>query len=118
MAFPLIFIGLILVIVGARDKTEEFEKLISSDLLGEGNETPFLAWIIAVLVLAAIGSYKPLRGITDGFLILIGLVIILSNRGFFNEFQRQAFGKSYETQIDEKLNNAIYGDYTSYRKES
>ena len=92
MAFPLIFIGLIMIVVGARDKTQEFEELLASDLLGDGRGAPFLAWIIAVLFLAALGSFKPLRGVTDGFLFLIAAVILLSNRGFFAEFQRQALG--------------------------
>lgn len=90
MAFPLIFIGLIMIVVGARDKTQEFETLLKSDFLGDGRGAPFLAWIVAALAIAALGSFKPLRGVADGFLFLIAAVILLSNRGFFAEFQRQA----------------------------
>lgn len=90
MAFPLIFIGLLMIVVGARDKTQEFEQLLASDFLGDGRGAPFLAWIVAVLALAAVGSFKPLRGVSDGFLLLIAAVILLSNRGFFAEFERQA----------------------------
>lgn len=89
MAFPLIFIGLVLIVVGVRDQTEEFQTLLASDFLGDGRGAPFVSWIVAVLVLAAIGSYKPLRGLSDGFLVLLAAVILLSNRGFFVEFQKQ-----------------------------
>ena len=93
MGFPLIFIGLLLIIVAARDKTKEFEELIADDFFGGGEGPGFIGWIVAVLVLAALGSFKPLRQLSDAFLGLIAMVLILSNRGFFAEFQRQALGK-------------------------
>lgn len=93
MAFPLIFIGLLLIMVAARDKTEEFQELVKSDFFGQGG-TPFIGWILAVLALTALGNIKPLRGVTDGFLTLIAVVLLLANRGFFEKFQEQALGKN------------------------
>jgi hypothetical protein len=88
MGWPLIAIGLILIITGVRDETEEFNAVLMSDIQG-GTNNNFLAFIVAISVLAAIGSVKSFRGFSDAFLGLVFLVLLLSNRGFFAEFQRQ-----------------------------
>lgn len=89
MGWPLVIIGLILVIVGVRDETEAFNATLSEDILGASGNSNFLAFVIAIAVIGAIGGVKDLRGFSNAFMALIIIVLLLSNRGFFAEFQRQ-----------------------------
>lgn len=89
MGWPLVFIGLILVIVGVRDETEAFNATLSEDILGASGTSNFVAFVIAIAIIGAIGSAKELRGFSNAFMALIIIVLLISNRGFFAEFQRQ-----------------------------
>lgn len=86
MAWPVLLIGLVLVIVGFRGETDKFAETVREDFTGQPN---FLFWVVAVFGIGAMGAVKPLRPISDGFFVLILVVLILSNRGFFAELSRQ-----------------------------
>lgn len=90
MGWPLVIIGLILIIVGVRDEVQTFNDTLSDDLLGRpGERSNFPMFIVAIFAIGAIGSVKDLRGFSNAFLALIFIVLLISNRGFFAEFQRQ-----------------------------
>jgi len=91
MAFPLLFVGLILFITGVTGETEKFSETVKADLKGDGTSAPFAVWIFTVLFIALIGAWKPLRPVSDGFLTLVVLSFVLSNAGLIGEFSR-AFG--------------------------
>lgn len=91
MAFPLLFIGIILFVTGVTGETEKFSETVKADLQGDGTSAPFAVWVFAVLAIAFIGAYRPLRPLSDGFLSLVVLVFVLSNAGLIGEFTR-AFG--------------------------
>lgn len=91
MAFPLLFIGLILFITGVTGETQKFSDTVKADLQGDGTSAPFAVWVFAILFIALIGAYKPLRPVSDGFLSLVVLVFVMSNAGLIGEFSR-AFG--------------------------
>lgn len=88
MGWPLVVIGLILITVGVRDEVDEFNALVADDILGGPNNN-FLAFVVAIAFLGLLGSVKELRGFSNAFMALIFIVLLLSNRGFFAEFQRQ-----------------------------
>jgi len=86
MAWPVLLIGLVLIIVGFRGETDKFVSTVREDFTGQPN---FLYWVVAVFAIGSLGAIKPLRPISDGFFVLILVVLILSNRGFFGELTRQ-----------------------------
>lgn len=88
MGWPIIVIGLALLMVGIRGKVEEFHALLADDF-GPNSGSNFIGWIMALLFIAAIGAYRPLRPISDGFLALIVIAILLSNQGFFARLEEQ-----------------------------
>lgn len=88
MGWPIIVIGLALLMVGIRGKVEEFHSLLADDF-GPNSGSNFIGWIMALLFIAAIGAYRPLRPISDGFLALIVIAILLSNQGFFARLEEQ-----------------------------
>jgi hypothetical protein len=85
MPWVLVIIGALLVIVGVRDKTEEFQEILADDFSGRDS---FVNWMIAVFIIGAFGSYRPLRPVADGFLILLVLAVFLQGN-FIESFRRQ-----------------------------
>src|ERR1700744_3045512 len=75
MAFPLIFVGLILLVTAVRGTHSQLFTVVKSDFTGNGN---FLWWILVVLAVGAIGYIKPLRALSWGFLTILILVLLLS----------------------------------------
>jgi len=85
MQWALVIIGVLLVSVGIRDKTDEFQAVLADDF---GGRDSYVNWMIAVFLIAAIGLYRPLRPVADGFLILLVLAAFMQGN-FINEFRRQ-----------------------------
>jgi hypothetical protein len=82
---PLIFLILgILFLVLARNNTQgDFETLLKSEFSGSQS---FIVWVSALVILGLVGFWKPARPITDAAIGLIILVLILSNKGLFAQF--------------------------------
>jgi len=82
MGFAFILIGLVLIITGANNKVELFTDTVKDDLSG------FSGFFLAILLIAALGAVKPLKGVSDGFLILVFLVLFLrSDTGVFDQLK-------------------------------
>lgn len=86
MPFVLILFGAIFVIVGFRGTQSDFFSLLAGDFTGAGN---FIYWIISIMVIGAIGYIPKLKGLSDAFLVLVLLVLFISNKGFFAQFNAQ-----------------------------
>lgn len=83
MPIFLLIIGILLVVVGAQGTQTKFFHLFVGDFTGPGN---FIYWVVSIVILGALGSIKTIRPVTDAFLVLILIVFVFSNRGFFNKF--------------------------------
>lgn len=86
MPFVLVFIGLLLLVAGVRGTHTQLFGLIKGDFTGSGN---FIYWVVAILAVGAVGYIKPIKPVSDAFLVLILIVMVLSNKGFFNQFMNQ-----------------------------
>jgi hypothetical protein len=84
MPLALVVIGLLLVVVAAKGNFASFGKQVAGDFQGPKN---FLYWIAGIGVIGALGYVKQLRTISNLMLILIVIAIMLSNKGFFAQFQ-------------------------------
>lgn len=64
--------------------------LLFADFVGPGN---FFAWVAAIGIVGAIGYVKPLRGVSDAFIVLIIIVFVLAankaGKDFFSSFNAQ-----------------------------
>jgi len=85
MPWLFVILGVLFAVVGIRDKTDEFHEILADDFSGPDS---FANWIIAVFLITAIGMYRPLRGVSDGFLILLILAVFLQGN-FIDSFRRQ-----------------------------
>lgn len=82
MPFALVFIGLVLIVTGAKGTHAALGRQISSDFTGEGN---FFHWFLAIGFLGILGSIKEFRDFSRIFMTLILVSMILSNEGFFTK---------------------------------
>jgi hypothetical protein len=90
MAWAFLFVGGLFLITAWRGKHKDLWALLKSDFTGEGN---FFVWVLAIIMLAALGSFRPIRPVTDAFLGLVILVIVIApyrnGRDLFAEFRQQ-----------------------------
>lgn len=77
MPFALLSIGILLLVVAVRDQQQAFVALLGGDFSGPGN---FLYWVAALAIIGAIGYIPKAKPISNLFIVLILLVLIL-NRG-------------------------------------
>ncbi len=90
MPFIFLILGIMLVTTGVRDTQGDFFNLVKSDFAGNGTiQNSFLAWLLAIGVIGGLGYYKPLKPLSDGFLLLVIVVLFLSNKGVFSQLESQ-----------------------------
>lgn len=78
MPIALIVVGAIFVTVGLRGTHKELFCLLKADFTGQGN---FLYWFAAVFIIGAIGYIEKLRPISDAFLLLMIVALLLATKG-------------------------------------
>lgn len=83
---PLLFIGtgLILVLTGLKGDGGKLWGLVQGDFVGPNN---FVYWMVAMLVLGALGYIPALEKLSRLFVILVVVVLLLDNKGFFAQLQ-------------------------------
>lgn len=83
MPFILLFAGVLLLVVSIRNQQTPFVQLIKSDFTGPHN---FLYWVVALVVIGAIGYIPKARPVANLLLVLIIIALILT-RGKGGLFQ-------------------------------
>ena len=83
MPFVLIVAGLVLLITAVNGTVGQLGVLLKQDVFGPQG---FMFWIIAIIVVGALGYIKQIKPLSDGFLVLVLLVLFLNNRGVFQQF--------------------------------
>lgn len=84
MPIALLVVGLLIVVAGIKNNAAELESTIVGDFSGAGS---FWYWIVAVIVIGAVGYYQPAKTVSHLFLGLIVLVFLISNNGVFAQIQ-------------------------------
>lgn len=83
---PILFIGsgLVLVITGLNGDAGQLWNLIAQDFQGPSN---FIYWMLSIIFLGLLGYVKGLEKFSRLFLVLVIIVLLLDNGGFFSKFQ-------------------------------
>lgn len=82
------FAGIILVIAGVRNRVVDGNPSLASLLKDDFSGTvPFWKWLLAILLIGAIGYIPNLAPISRGFMALVIIVFLLSNKGVFARLQ-------------------------------
>lgn len=91
MPYALIIAGLVLLVSGVRGTQGQLFSLLKGDITGPHN---FEYWIISILVIGALGYIPDLKTLSRAFLVLVIVVLVLSNGGFFQNFNQGIFSQS------------------------
>lgn len=86
MPIFILFIGILLIAAGVNNKLPVLTALIKEDFRPTDGSPGFHIWIIAIVFAGSLGYVQSLKGVANGFLVLIMLGLILSNRGFIVKF--------------------------------
>ena len=91
MGFVLILMAVALIVTGIRGTYSQLFTMLGEDFTGKNN---FGIWLFAFFVIGALGYIPAFKKLSDAFLLLVIIVIIISNdkngQGFFTGLQ-QAF---------------------------
>lgn len=90
MAFVFLIIGVVLVISGAKGTQSQLWAQLQLDFSPSAQKQgqhSFLAWLIAILIIGAVGYIDELKELSRSFLVLVVVVLLLSNGGFFKQLQ-------------------------------
>lgn len=77
MPIGVLIMGLAMLISGINDTQEELSAMLANDLTGDKSFTP---WLASIILVGSLGMYKPIRPITDGFMALILVQLLLSSQ--------------------------------------
>lgn len=106
MPFALIVIAIVLLVAGARGRTDKLKELLLGDFSGEGN---FINWIIAIFGVGAIGYAPEARQFSRVFMALIILSMLLAKKGFFTQFM-DAINNTKAAKWAEGKSEGLQGD--------
>lgn len=85
MPFALILIGGVLFLAVMRGTTTQLKNLLLQDFTGSSN---FIYWLVSIGVIGGVGYIPSLKKISDAFLLLVIVVFVIANKGFFNSFMQ------------------------------
>lgn len=102
MPYIFIIIGLVMVIAAVRNTVADTKDangnvtdaglatLLKHDFTGQNN---YIYWVVSILIIGAIGYIKPLQPVSRAFMLLVIIVLFLSNKGVFAQFNSALSGK-------------------------
>lgn len=75
-----------MIVTGGRGTYAQFASQVAKDFTGPPGQN-FTYFIVGIGAVGAVGYFEPLKTISRLFMVLIIIVIFLSNKGFFQQFQ-------------------------------
>lgn len=93
MPILILFIAIILVIAGINNQLGLLSGLVKEDVSPSDGSISFGVWVLAIAIAGALGYVKALKPLSNGFLALIFIGIIVSAQkgnqsGFFSNLQK------------------------------
>lgn len=76
MPLFLLIIGVLFLVAAIRGNQNELIELLKDDFSGKDN---FILWVMAIIIIVALGNIKTIKPVSDAFLGLVILVIIVAN---------------------------------------
>lgn len=103
MPFAFLIIGITFIVAGVRGTDGDLVSLVKGDFTSENGKPSFIAWLVAILLIGALGYIEPIKPISRAFLVLVVVVLFLSNGGFFQKFIIGTIGTPEQNQAASDL---------------
>ena len=87
-----LFVAILLIASGITGKTGDLWDLFKGDMTSKNGVAGFPVWMLALFLVGAIGYARELKPLSNAFLVLVFLGMILSNRGFLEKFSQAIKG--------------------------
>lgn len=90
MAIVLLIIGAVMLIAAVRDTVstngsqEGLADLVKGDFSGPNN---FIYWVVSILIIGMVGYIPNAKQLSNAFLVLVIVALLISKGGFFAQFQ-------------------------------
>jgi hypothetical protein len=94
---PLFFLAVAIaaIVTGLRGTQGQLLSLLKSDFTTSNN---FGIWILAIVAVGSLGYIPGFKTVSNGLLILVVIVLVLSNKGFFSQFSSAVTSIGSSTQ--------------------
>lgn len=89
MPLALLVIGVVFLAAAIRGTHRDLFDVLKDDFTGPNN---FILWGLALFIIGAVGYYKPLRPLSNSFMVLVVVMLFLSHEGFISRFMQQVRG--------------------------
>ncbi len=87
MPFLLILVGIGLMSAVLRGQEDRLFSVLRDDFTGQNN---FVAWMMAIIILGVVANtWEAARPLSEAFVILIVVALLVSNQGFWERFKEQ-----------------------------
>jgi len=91
MALVFLVVGIAFIVSAIQNTSSNLLSLLKGDIVpASGNSGGFGIWILTLFIVGAVGYIPNYRGVSNGLLVLVVLVILLANSkiggGFFQKF--------------------------------
>jgi hypothetical protein len=110
MPIGLLMLGLLLLVSAMRGTTTALGKQLKLDLLGDGQQSGFIVWVVILAILAVVGtlgaSYgrKDIRALSQLFMVVVLVALVLRTPNMFQMFTSQiTTGKTVSPAVDENI---------------
>jgi len=81
-------IGILFIATGLNNTTGQMFSLLGKEFSGSDNKPSFIPLLISILVIGSLGYYEKIQRLANMFLLLVMVVLVLVNRGVFDEFSK------------------------------
>lgn len=86
MALLALFIGILFIATGLNNTTGQLFDLLGKEFSGSDGKPSFVPWALSILVIGSLGYWDKIQRAANMFLILVMVVLVLVNKGFFSQF--------------------------------
>lgn len=104
MPFALLFVGAVLLVAAVRGQTTQLFGLVKNDFTGKDN---YMYWMASILIIGALGYFKPIAPLSRAFMGLLVIVLVLTNGGLFSKLNQQLFSGSLTAGLSPNLGGGL-----------
>jgi hypothetical protein len=124
MPLGLLVVGLMLLVTAMRGTTSALGAQLKKDLIGDGQNSGFIVWVVILAILGVIGSVsssygrKDVQHMTQLFIVLVIVALVLKQQNLVQSFIKQISSAPVSPAADTATQTAPATSNTSGKSSS